>query len=167
MNKKVRHGKERPQEGIPGIGIAIAGGGGYASALRQIYHYFRIIGVRGLEPIPVTRFNLHSALDNAFQAGISMANVIIKEEYLTGFLRTAAYLDLPILGFDYLQERFYLIKQIIEGAQNQMPKESMEKVMTIFRKAEELRAKGDKAGAFAALDEAYKLGTAVWNPERR
>jgi len=169
MNKKVRHRKERPREGLPGIGIAVAGGGGggYASALRQIYHYFRIIGVRGLKPIPVTRFNLPSALDEAFQAGISMASLIAKEEYLTGSQRTAAFLDLPILEFDYLQERSYLVEQLIEGAQREKPEESMEKVTAIYRKAEELRAKRDKVEAFAALDEAYKLGTAVWNPERR
>jgi NAD(P)H-dependent FMN reductase len=168
MNKKVRYRKERPKEGIPGIGIAVAGGGGggYASALRQIYHYFRIIGVRGLKPIPVTRFNLPSALDEAFQAGVSMASIISKGEYLTGSQRTVAFLDLPILGFDYLQERFYLVEQLIEGAQRERPEESMEKAAAMYRKAEELRAKRDKAGAFAALDEAYKLGTAIWSPER-
>jgi hypothetical protein len=169
MNKKVRHRKERPKEGIPCIGIAVAGGGGggYASALRQIYHYFRIIGVRGLNPIPVTRFNLPSALDEAFQAGANMASIIAKEEYFTSPQRTAEFLNLSILGFDYLQERFYLIEQIIKGAQREKPEGSMEKVMAVYRNAEELRTRGDKTGAFAALDEAYKLGTAVWNPERR
>lgn len=78
INKKIRHRKDRPKEGIPGIGIAVAGGmgGGYASALRQIYHFYRIIGVRGLKPIPVTKFNLPLALDEAFQAGQSMASLI-------------------------------------------------------------------------------------------
>ena len=169
ISKKVHHRKDRPKEGIPGIGIAVAGGGGggFASALRQIYHYYRIIGVQGLNPIPVTRFNLSSALDEAFQAGASIASLIKKEEYLTGPRRTAAYLDLPILWLDYLQERFYLIEQTIEGAKNGKPKESMAEVLTLLNKANALRTNGDKVGAFTALDEAYKLGTAVWNPERR
>ena len=168
LNKKVRHRKERPKEGIPAIGIAVAGGGGggYASALRQIYHYFRIIGVHGLKPLVVTRFNLSPALDETLRAGRSMASIIAKEEYFTGPQRTAAYLDLPILGFDYLQERFYLVEQLIKGAQKEKPKESLEKVIATCRKAEELRDKNEKAKAFAALDEAYKLGTAIWNPER-
>lgn len=169
LNKKVRHRKERPREGIPGIGIAVAGGGGggYASALRQIYHYYRAIGVRGLKPIPVTRFNFSSALEEAFNAGVGMASLIAEGKYLTGSQRTAAFLDLPILGMDYLQERFYLIEQIINGARREVPEKSMEKVAAIYRKAEELNSKRDKAGAFAALDEAYKLGTSIWNPERR
>ncbi len=169
MNKKLRHRKDRPREGIPGVGIAVAGGtgGGYASALRQIYHFYRILGVRGVNPIPVTRFNLPLALEEAFQAGRSMASLIEKEEYLTGFRRMTAFLDLPILGFDYLQERFYLVKQVIEGVQRERPREPIKKVVAIYRKAEECRAAGDKTGALSALEEAYKLGTEVWNPERR
>ncbi|MFH0896854.1 MAG: flavodoxin family protein [Candidatus Bathyarchaeota archaeon] len=168
LNKKVRHRKERPREGIPGIGIAVAGGGGggYASALRHIYHYFRIIGFQGLKPIPVTRFNLSQALDEAFQAGANEASLIAKEYFTTGFQRTSAYLDLPILGFDYLEERFYLIEQIIKGAQKR-PEKSIKEVEAIYKKAEELKAKKDKAGAFAALEEAYKLGTEIWNPQRQ
>ncbi|MDQ1279197.1 MAG: red protein [Thermoproteota archaeon] len=168
MSKKARHRKEKPKEGIPGIGITVAGGGGggYASALRQIYHYFRIIGIRGLKPIPVTRFNLPSALDEAFHEGAGLASVIKKGEYLTGAQRSVAYLDIPILGFDSLQERFYLIEQIIKGSQKEKPEASMEKVVAMYRKAEELRAKRDNAGALTALDEAYKLGTTIWNPER-
>ena len=90
-----------------------------------------MIGIQGLKPIPVTRFNLSAALDEALQAGANMASIIEKEEYITGSQRTAAFLDLPILGFDYLQERFYLIEQIIEGAQREKPEESMEKVTAI------------------------------------
>lgn len=169
MSKKVRHTKERPREGIPGIGIAVAGGtgGGYASALREIYHFYRIIGAQALKPIPVSRFNLPLALDEAFQAGQTMASIIKKGEYSTGFQRIATFLELPILGFDYLQERVYLVKQVIEGAQRENPKGSVEKAVAVFRKAEELIVNGDKAGAFAALEEAYKLATAVWNPKRR
>jgi NAD(P)H-dependent FMN reductase len=168
INKKVRHRKDRPKEGIPGIGIAVAGGmgGGYASALRRIYHFYRIIGVRGQKPIPVTRFNQALALDAAFQAGLSMASLIEKEDYPIGPQRLALFLDLPILGFDYMQERFYLIKQIIDGAQREKGIEAVEKAAAIYKKAEELRTK-DKAGALTLVEEAYKLGTAVWNPERR
>lgn len=169
ISKKVHHMKDRPREGIPSVGIAVAGGmgGGYASALRQIYHFYRILGVRGLEPIPVTRFNLPIALEEAFKAGLNMASLIEKEDYPTGFRRVSMFLDLPILGFDYLQERFYLVKQIIEGAEREKPNESREKVTATYREAEELMSSGDKAGALAALDEAYKLGTTIWDPKRR
>lgn len=169
INKKVRLRRERPKEGIPGIGIAVAGGGGggFASALRQIYHFYRIIGVRGLNPIPVTRFNFSSALIEVSEAGRNMASLITKGEYMTGFQRTAAYLDLPILWLDYLQERLHLVNQITEGVRKEESKKSLEAAETMYRKAQKLRASGDKAGAFEATEEAYKLGTAAWNPERR
>lgn len=169
ISKKVRHMKDRPREGIPGVGVAVAGGtgGGYASTLRQIYHFYRILGVRGLKLIPVTRFNLPLALEEAFKAGLNMASLIEKEDYPTGFRRMSMFLDLPILGFDYLQERFYLVKQIIEGSRREKPSESGEKVTAIYRKAEELMSSGDKTGALTALEEAYKLGTTVWNPKRK
>lgn len=135
--------------------------------MRQIYHYYRIIGVQGLKPIPVSRFNLPLALDEALQGGATLASIITKKEFLIGSKRTAAFLDLPILGFDYLQERFYLVEQIIKGMQREKPEEAIQKVTTVYKKAEELRMKEQKAEAFMALDEAYKLGTAVWNPQRK
>lgn len=169
INKKDRHRKNRPREGIPGIGIAVAGGmgGGYVSALRKIYHFYRIIGVRGMKPISVTRFNMPVAFDEAFQTGYNMASLIQKGEYLKGSQRTAAFLELPILGFDYLQERLCLVKQIIEGAQREKPGESMKKAADLYNKAEVLRKSGNKAGAFASIEEAYEAATSIWNPERR
>ncbi|MCJ7633982.1 hypothetical protein MUP77_16545, partial [Candidatus Bathyarchaeota archaeon] len=116
--------------------------------------------------IPVTRFNLPFALDEALEAGIGMASIIRKGEHLTGSRRMAAFLELPILGFNYLQERSHLVEQIIRGAQKEMPEESIEKVEAMYRKALELEAKGSRAEAFTTLDEAYVLGTSVWNPER-
>lgn len=168
VNKKVRHGKERPTEGIPGIGIAVAGGmgGGYASALRRIYHFYRIIGVLGMKPISATRFNLPVALDEAFQTGYDMALFIQKGQYITGPRRIASFLEFPILGFDYLQERLFLVKQIIEGAQREKTSESTERAANLFRRSEDLGKSGDKAGAIALVEEAYKVATSIWNPER-
>lgn len=169
ISKKVRHRKNRPREGILGIGIAVAGGmgGGYASALRKIYHFYRTIGLRGMKPISVTRFALPFALDESFQVGYNMALLIQKGEYLTGSQRMATFLELPILSFDYLQERLYLVKKIIEGAQREKPSESVEKAADLYRKAEDMRKTGDIAGAFAVVEESYKVATSIWNPERR
>ena len=43
--------------------------------------------------------------------------------------------------------------------EREKPEKARENVVALYRKAEELRAKGDKTGAFVALNEAYKLGT--------
>jgi len=168
ISKKVRHRKNRPMEGILGIGIAVAGGmgGGYASALRKIYHFFRIIGVRGMKPISVTRFNFPVALDDAIQVGYNMALLVQKGEHLTGPQRMMTFLELPILNFDYLQERLYLVKQIIEGAQREKPSESVEKAADLYEKAEDLKKTGNKTGAFAAIEESYQVATSIWNPKR-
>ena len=170
FSKKVRHGKDRPKEGIPGIGIAVAGGmgGGYASALRRIYHFYRIIGILGMKPIPVTRFNLPMALDEAFQTGYDMALIIQKGEYITGPQRIASFLEFPILGFDYLQERQFLVRQIIEGARREKKSnESTERTANLYSRSENLGKSGDKAGALALVEDAYKAATSNWNPERQ
>jgi multimeric flavodoxin WrbA len=47
----------------PALGIAIAGGSGNGllTGLRPVYHFFRIMRMRALEPLPVTRFNMDKA----------------------------------------------------------------------------------------------------------
>lgn len=119
-----------------------------------------------MKPISVTRFNLPVALDEAFQVGHDMALLIQKGENLTGPRRWAEFLEFPILSFDYLQERLCLVRQIVEGAQREKPTESVEKAAHLYRKAEDLRKTGDRAGALAAVEESYKIATSIWNPER-
>jgi len=169
INKKMRHRTEELVEGIPGIGIAVAGGrgGGSISALRRIYHFFRVIRVRGMTPIAVTRFNLPAALDETLQAGHDTASVIQKGELLKGPQRLAAFVELPLLSYDYLQERLHQVNHIIKGAQREEPSTSMKKAVNLYKKAEDLRKTGDRVGAFAAVEEALKVATSIWNPERK
>jgi hypothetical protein len=56
-----------PFHGLPAFGIAIAGGtgNGLVSGLRPVYHYFQMMGMRAIEPLPVTRFNFNAAMQRA------------------------------------------------------------------------------------------------------
>ena len=46
-----------PLQGLPALGIAIAGGtgNGLVSGLRPVYHFFQMMQMRALEPVPATR----------------------------------------------------------------------------------------------------------------
>ncbi|MFC1953764.1 flavodoxin family protein, partial [Chloroflexota bacterium] len=60
-----------PLDGLPALGIAVAGGSGNGliTGLHSIYHFFRIMKMRALDPLPVTRFNLDQTLDIAAESG--------------------------------------------------------------------------------------------------
>ncbi len=53
------YARSAPLNGLPAMGIGIAGGtgNGLVSGLRPVYHFFQVLQMRALEPLPVTRFN--------------------------------------------------------------------------------------------------------------
>jgi len=48
-----------PLQGVSALGVAVAGGNGngLVSGLRPVYHFFQVMQMRAMEPLPVTRFN--------------------------------------------------------------------------------------------------------------
>jgi len=58
------YARSAPLAGLPAFGIGIAGGtgNGLLSGLRPVYHFFQVLQMRALEPLPVTRFNWSAAL---------------------------------------------------------------------------------------------------------
>ncbi len=62
----------------PALGIAIAGGSGNGllSGLRPVYHFFRIMQMRALEPLPATRFNMDKAKKAAEVLGQRLVQMI-------------------------------------------------------------------------------------------
>jgi len=56
--------------GRPALGIVMAGGTGkgLTSALKSIYYFF-FKGLRGIDPLQVSRFNFDQALEEAYGSG--------------------------------------------------------------------------------------------------
>ena len=100
------YARTRPLLGLPAYGIAIAGGtgNGLISGLRPLYHFFRIMWMRAIEPLPVTRFNLTQANEIARNSGYNLARME-KEPFDTIDDRNFWYDNLPYLGNTNAEER--------------------------------------------------------------
>jgi multimeric flavodoxin WrbA len=64
--------------GLPALGISMAGmsGNGLITALNPVYHFFRIMRMRAIEPLPSTRFNLEKSKKAAEILGQRLANML-------------------------------------------------------------------------------------------
>jgi|TARA_Y100000310_G_scaffold42409_1_gene39704 multimeric flavodoxin WrbA len=60
-----------PLNGLPALGLAIAGGSGTGllSGLKPVYHFFQIMRMRAIDPVPATRFDFQEALAQAAEQG--------------------------------------------------------------------------------------------------
>ncbi len=63
--------RSAPLQGLPAVGLGIAGGtgNGLISGLRPVYHFFQMMQMRAIEPLPATRFNFQAALERAGELG--------------------------------------------------------------------------------------------------
>jgi len=72
------YARSGPFQGLPAFGISIAGGtgNGQISGLRPVYHFFQMMQMRALDPVPATRFNFSSALKKSGEQGAKIAGMI-------------------------------------------------------------------------------------------
>ncbi len=71
------YARSAPLNGLPAVGIGIAGGtgNGLVSGLRPVYHFFQVLQMRALEPLPVTRFNWNATCARARELGAALAGM--------------------------------------------------------------------------------------------
>ncbi len=97
-----------PLHGLPAAGIAIAGGtgNGLVSGLRPIYHFFQIMQMRALDPLPATRFNFNAALAQAAKRGEEIAAMAKQRQPFVNLEERLLWYDaLPYLALSRAGER--------------------------------------------------------------
>ncbi|MEW5914342.1 MAG: flavodoxin family protein [Thermodesulfobacteriota bacterium] len=102
------YARRGPLNGLPALGIAIAGGtgNGLVSGLRPLYHFLQMMQMRALPPLPATRFNFQEALDKAAEQGGQLAGLADRRRPFANLEeRLLWYDDLPYLGLNRAQER--------------------------------------------------------------
>jgi multimeric flavodoxin WrbA len=100
--------RSAPLHGLPALGIAIAGGtgNGLISGLRPLYHFFQMMQMRGIEPLPATRFNFESALRRAGELGQQIAGMVQQRQPFSGVEERLLWYDtLPYMGLSRAAER--------------------------------------------------------------
>ena len=147
--------------GVPALGIAVAGGtgGGLVSGLRPIYQHFQAMGMRAIDPIPATRFNWPWVLGRARVLGKQLGLAAREgRRPFDGLARLAWYDDLPYLSMDRVQERVYLTSVVVEAvAGTEHPRAA--EASRAFVEACEVLGAGDRADALPLIETAY--GAAV------
>ncbi len=133
------YARTQPLLGLPAYGIAIAGGSGngLVSGLRPLYHFFKVMWMRAIKPLPVTRFDLKQASMSAGESGYNLARMA-KEPFETRDDRDFWYDNLPYLADTNAEERRLLAAVAYQG----VPEESKDKVQGDWAKADILSALG-------------------------
>jgi multimeric flavodoxin WrbA len=139
-------------KGIPAFGIAIAGGSGNGliSGLRPLYHFFRIMWMRGITPLPVTRFDMDTALKKAELAGREIAGME-KKSFESRDERDFWYDNLPYLAMSNAKERRLLAAVTYEG----LPVEKKEHVTGNWTSADILSSAGQTLESMNEISRIY------------
>ncbi len=115
--------RSAPLQGLPAFGLAIAGGtgNGLISGLRPVYHFFHMLQMRALEPVPATRFNFNQALTRAIELGGQIAGMTKNRDPFKGLEERLVWYDnLPYLGLSLAGERRLLADLVALEAAKEM-----------------------------------------------
>mgnify|MGYP001094844771 CR=1 FL=1 len=147
--------------GKPALGIAIAGGTGKGllSGVQTIYHFFFHRQMRGVDPTPVSRFNLQEALEHLKVSGAKLADLSKEETPFPGGAREerwpevlAHYTNLSYLRCDPLDEFVILAEQLMRISDE----EEVEAARAELEKAHTLIADGERSEAARHAVRAYQ-----------
>lgn len=140
--------------GLPALGIGIAGGtgNGLISGLRPLYHFFQIMAMRALAPVPATRFNWSWSLEESRRLGAAIAEMADERRPFAGYEeRLAWYDDLPYLRENLAGERKYLAALMAEA----VPDGQRSEIEGDLSRAEILLASGQELESQREVSKIY------------
>jgi len=146
-----------PLNGLPALGIAIAGGtgNGLVSGLRPVYHFFQMLQMRAVEPLPATRFHFGEALQRAGELGARMGALAGERSPFQGLEERLLWYDgLPYLGLDRAGER-RLLAALTTAA---LPPGADPAVPTGLAHADALAAAGRSLESLKQITRVYEAG---------
>jgi multimeric flavodoxin WrbA len=154
------YARSAPLQGLPAFGIAIAGGtgNGLVSGLRPVYHFFQMLQMRAIEPLPATRFNFDAAIERAEKLGEKIADMAGRHLPFAGLEERLLWYDqLPYLSLSRAAER----RLLAELAAQALPAGENSKTLGLAR-ADELSAAGKPLDALREVTRVYEAGVAAF-----
>ncbi|RJX36005.1 MAG: flavodoxin family protein [Desulfarculus sp.] len=151
-----------PLNGLPALGLATAGGtgNGLVSGLRPIYHFFQMMQMRALAPLPATRFNFQEALDRAAEQGGQLAGLADQRRPFASLEeRLLWYDDLPYLGMSRAEER-----QLLAALTCRTLPEDISPAQGLAR-AEALKASGNPLESLKEIGRVYEAGVTLFEKD--
>ena len=146
-----------PLQGLPALGIGIAGGtgNGLVSGLRPVYHFFQIMQMRAIDPVPTTRFNFSAALNRAEELGATIAAMTGERLPFSSLEERMLWYDaLPYLGLSRFEER-RLLASLTTLA---LPGSADETLSHGLAQADALAASGQRAASLEEITRVYQAG---------
>jgi multimeric flavodoxin WrbA len=159
------YARSAPLHGLPAFGIGIAGGtgNGLVSGLRPLYHFFQMMQMKALEPLPATRFNFDAALRRAHELGEHLAGLRLERHPFSGLEERLLWYDaLPYLGLSRAGERRLLAAQTLMG----YPGNSNPEAALGFAQAEALAAAGCGLESQTRITRIYEQGLKAFEDRR-
>lgn len=158
--------RSAPLHGLPAFGLSIAGGtgNGLVSGLRPIYHFFQIMQMRALEPVPATRFNFTQALKRSEDLGTRIAGMT-RERHLfrSPEERLVWYDNLPYLGLNRAGERRLLADLVaMEVAEDLGPV-----LLSGLARSDSLAAAGRSVESLSEITQVFEAGLAVFERKNK
>lgn len=148
--------------GKPALGIAIAGGSGKGllSGVQSIYHFFYHRQMRGIDPTPVSRFNMKKVLEQLKKSGAKLVNLAKEAKAFSGETRDnrwpevlAYYTSIKYLNCDPLDEFIMLARQLIQISEENI----VEKAKTQLDKALAYLDEGKRDKAARCAVNSYQI----------
>ncbi len=153
--------RSAPVQGLPALGIGIAGGtgNGLISGLRPVYHFFQMMQMRAIEPLPATRFNFPTALERAGELGQVIAGKVGQREAFPGVEERLLWYDaLPYLGLSRAAERRLLADQTTMA----LAGDADPKIAAGLIRADALAASGRLLESLVEVTRVYEAGLKVF-----
>lgn len=153
-----------PLQGLPAFGIGIAGGtgNGLVSGLRPVYHFFQMMQMRALEPLPATRFNFDAALKRAGELGNAIASMRKQRDPFAGLEERLLWYDnLPYLGLSRAAERRLLARL----AATADPGERDAAKLYGLAQADAMAAAGRNMESLAEITRVYEAGVKAFEAD--
>ena len=150
--------------GKPAVGYAVAGGSGKGllSGVQSIYHWFYHRQLRGVDPTPVSRFNLEKAKTSLAITASKLVKMAANRQAFPGKGREDRwahvlehYAILPYLNCDPVDEFVMLARQLIAGASADTQARHI--AQTALDSALDLILKGRRSEAAPYAVRAYEL----------
>ncbi len=151
------YARSAPLQGLPAVGIGIAGGtgNGLISGLRPVYHFFQTMQMRALEPLPATRFNFGAAVQRAGELGSQIAGMAQQRAPFAGLEERLLWYDaLPYLGLSRAGER-RLLADLTTAA---LPSDADTAIPRGLARADALAAAGQVLESLTEITRVYEAG---------
>jgi multimeric flavodoxin WrbA len=149
--------RSAPLQGLPALGLSIAGGtgNGLVSGLRPVYHFFQMMQMRALEPLPATRFNFSQAITHAGELGGQIAMMTKRRTPFNGLEERLVWYDnLPYLGLSRAEERRLLADLVTL----EVPEEMGADALSGLARSDCLAAAGRSVDSLSEITRVYEAG---------